>query len=277
MVSAPADRIREVWAFNLDREIDVIASLLPRYPFISMDTEFPGIVAKPAGYFRSPTDRVYQTVRCNVNNLKLIQVGLTLCDEHGNVPDGVCCWQFNFKFNLSEDFHAPDSIDLLSKSGIRFPQLVSDGIEADDFAELVLTSGLVLSPSVTWITFHAGYDFAYLLRVLTGKSLPTTEEKFFLDLLTFFPVVYDVKHLMKCTDTLKGGLDQLADDLGVERIGAAHQAGSDSMLTQAAFFKLVNAQFKADWEAANKKFEEKYCGAIHGLSRFKRPADAPFY
>lgn len=38
-------------------------------------------------------------MRCNVDLLKIIQVGLTLADEEGNFPQEVSTWQFNFKFS----------------------------------------------------------------------------------------------------------------------------------------------------------------------------------
>jgi CCR4-NOT transcription complex subunit 7/8 len=39
-----------------------------------MDTEFPGVVARPYGTFRSHTDYQYQTLKCNVDLLRIIQV-----------------------------------------------------------------------------------------------------------------------------------------------------------------------------------------------------------
>lgn len=39
-------------------------------------------------------------MRVNVDQLKLIQLGVTLCDLQGNVPPGVSTWQFNFQFNI---------------------------------------------------------------------------------------------------------------------------------------------------------------------------------
>lgn len=41
----------------------------------------------------------------------------------------------------------------------------------------------------------------------------------------------------------------MAQQLGVERIGPQHQAGSDSLLTSATFMKLVNTHLKGLDEA----------------------------
>lgn len=92
--------IRDVWAENLEKEIAIIRELIIKYPFVSMDTEFPGIVARPLGNFRSQSEFAYQALRVNVDLLKIIQLGITLSDENGGLPPEVCTWQFNFKFNL---------------------------------------------------------------------------------------------------------------------------------------------------------------------------------
>ena len=39
-------------------------------------------------------------MRCNVDLLKIIQVGLTIADEDGNYPQDVSTWQFNFHFSI---------------------------------------------------------------------------------------------------------------------------------------------------------------------------------
>jgi len=39
-------------------------------------------------------------MRSNVDLLKTIQVGLTLADEEGNLPQDSCTWQFNFHFDI---------------------------------------------------------------------------------------------------------------------------------------------------------------------------------
>jgi len=115
--AAQPHQIREVWADNLETEMQIIRELLPKYPYVAMvqsshcllidfqfisvkDTEFPGIVARPLGSFRTQSEFIYQTLRCNVDMLKIIQLGITLADEQGNFPPNVCTWQFNFKFSL---------------------------------------------------------------------------------------------------------------------------------------------------------------------------------
>ena len=64
----------------------------------------------------------------------------------------------------------------------------------------------------------SGYDFGYLLRVLTCQKLPEDENEFFELMSLYFPKVYDVKYLMKSTKSLKGGLQEVADSLEVRDI-----------------------------------------------------------
>lgn len=54
----------------------------------------------------------------------------------------------------SDDMYAPESIELLQKSGIELQRHEEMGIEPNDFAELMITSGLVLTPETKWISFH---------------------------------------------------------------------------------------------------------------------------
>ncbi|EMD40070.1 hypothetical protein CERSUDRAFT_112283 [Gelatoporia subvermispora B] len=252
-------RIREVWAPNLETEMNNIRELIERYPYVAMDTEFPGVVARPIGSFKTSSDYHYQTMRCNVDLLKIIQVGLTLADEDGNYPQDVSTWQFNFHFSVNEDMYAPESIELLQRSGIDLQRHEEMGIEPNDFAELMITSGLVLAPETKWISFHSGYDFGYFVKLLTAESLPTTEETFFEVLRTWFPTIYDIKFVMRACKVLKGGLQDVADDLGVMRIGPSHQAGSDSLLTASTFFKMREIYFNDHIDDA------EYNGKLYGL------------
>ncbi|XP_057787840.1 probable CCR4-associated factor 1 homolog 7 [Salvia miltiorrhiza] len=255
-------QIREVYADNLDEEFALIREIVDEYPFIAMDTEFPGVVIRPVGNFKNSNDFNYQTLRDNVDLLKLIQLGLTFSDDKGNLPkcgsDKHCVWQFNFReFNPNEDVSALDSVELLRQSGIDFVRNNERGIDVARFGELLMSSGVVLNGDMHWITFHSGYDFGYLLKMLTCRRLPESQEGFFALINLYFPVLYDIKHLMKFSNSLHGGLNKLAELLEVERVGVSHQAGSDSLLTSSAFMKMREKFFNGA--------VDKYCGVLYGL------------
>jgi len=250
--------IRDVWMSNIDEEMENIRNIIDQYPYVAMDTEFPGVVARPIVEFGAP-DYHYQTLRCNVDMLKLIQLGLSFTDGEGNWALGCACWQFNFKFSLTDDMFAQDSIELLKSSGIDFGKFEEFGIDVQYFGELMTMSGLVLTDDVRWISFHSGYDFGYLIKTLTCLELPP-EENQFMDLLhLYFPCIYDVKFMMTAVEGMYGGLNALADQLQVERIGPMHQAGSDSLLTAQTFFSLARRHFNGTIE------DSRFRGELFGL------------
>lgn len=254
--------IREVWEDNLESEFELIRNIVDDYPYVAMDTEFPGVVLRPVGDFKNSHEFNYQTLKANVDLLKLIQLGLTFSDEKGRLPtcdtDKCCVWQFNFReFNPNEDVYANDSIELLSQSGIDFKKNNEKGVDALKFSALLMSSGVVLNDAVHWVTFHSGYDFGYLLKLLTCRNLPDTQAGFFNLIHMYFPMLYDIKYLMKFCNSLHGGLNKLAELLDVERIGICHQAGSDSLLTCCTFMKLKENFFSGSLE--------KYSGVLYGL------------
>ncbi|XP_006665053.2 probable CCR4-associated factor 1 homolog 7 [Oryza brachyantha] len=256
--------IREVWADNLEKEFVLIRDVVDGFPFVAMDTEFPSIVCRPIGAFRSSADYNYATLKANVDMLHLIQLGLTFSGPRGELPAlgddrRRCVWQFNFcEFDDARDIFASDSIELLRRSGLDFRRNAECGVDARRFAELLMSSGVVLNDSVYWVTFHAGYDFGYLLKILTCNSLPDTQAGFFKLMKIYFPTFYDIKHLIKFCNSLHGGLNKLAELLDVERVGESHQAGSDSFVTSCAFWKLKDSFFGGS--------TEKYAGVLYGLN-----------
>lgn len=85
MAEASITRIIDVWQDNFYENIDLIKALIPRYNYIAMDTEFPGVVEVPR---KKTDDYQYQLCKVNVDTLRMIQLGITLFDSKGNVPDG---------------------------------------------------------------------------------------------------------------------------------------------------------------------------------------------
>lgn len=139
-------------------------------------------------------------MRCNVDLLKIIQVGITLANEDGEFPQDCSTWQFNFRFSLrcvvvlllsefsflipcwvSEDMFTPESVEQLQKAGLDFQRHEEFGIIPNDFAELMITSGMVLSQDTRWISFHryariwlatVGYQWLRLETIIAVDSAP---------------------------------------------------------------------------------------------------------
>jgi hypothetical protein len=42
----------------------IIRRIVDEYPYVAMDTEFPGVVARPVGKFQSSGEYHYQMLRC---------------------------------------------------------------------------------------------------------------------------------------------------------------------------------------------------------------------
>ena len=66
-------RVEHSWHLDII-EFTPLTNLARQHPYVAMDTEFPGVVARPYGTFRSHTDYQYQTLKCNVDLLRIIQV-----------------------------------------------------------------------------------------------------------------------------------------------------------------------------------------------------------
>uniref|UniRef100_M8C8M4 Putative CCR4-associated factor 1-11-like protein n=1 Tax=Aegilops tauschii TaxID=37682 RepID=M8C8M4_AEGTA len=254
-----------------------ITALLPPPPGVTIDTGFPGAVhdsATPRAK-RSPKE-AYALVRRNVDHLKhLLQLGVTLSGPGGSHP---VVWQFNFRgFDERLDPHAPESIAMLKAHGMDFARLREDGIDPGDFADEFMRSGLNhrrprrgrgAPEPLTWVAFSGSYDFAYLARMLFrqgSKGLPQKLEDFGRRVEKFFgPWVLDAKYIAKTCRIEDGGLEKVANTLGVQRrAGVAHNAGSDSLLTADVMLAIV-LQLEGP-PNYDYKVREKHAGKIDGL------------
>jgi len=262
--------IRDVWAVNLEDEINRMSELVDSFPYIAFDTEFPGTLVRSLDKSEAGE---YKALKFNVDMMYLIQLGVTLVDENGELPivDGSpCSWQLNFReFSPEEHLYAGESIQLLQAAGIDFEQNNDYGVDINVFSELLMTSGLVLSETVHWIGFATRYDVGYLLKALTCRPLPDTETEFFELVRLYFPNLYDIKYLpvVKFMSELQGGLSRLAEALDVKRVGTSHQAGSDSLLTATTFFRLIERYYP------NLEYVRQHSGKIAGLGEDAKPCN----
>ena len=249
--------VRKVWKENLVKEFELMKAALRSHRTVSIDTEFPGVVYRPANVDghdlgKLPPNWNYQVIRDNVNSTNIIQLGLALCDDKGCLPDfgtkSQYVWEFNFKdFDVYNDLQNPESIELLERQGIDFDKNLKEGIDSADFAALMLKSGLLGNHSAfTWVTFHGAYDIAHLMKILIRRPLPYDLAGFMIMVQSIFGKrLFDLKHMMKFCDGLYGGLEKLANALGVQRLaGKSHQAGSDTLLTLQTFKKFLDVYFK---------------------------------
>ncbi|CAA2959021.1 probable CCR4-associated factor 1 homolog 11 [Olea europaea subsp. europaea] len=171
-----------------------------------MDTEFPGVIYHYPELRRSslfPCQN-YSIVKKNVNAMKLIQLGLTLFDPQGNLPDfgtEFCfVWKFNFMdFGVDEDLQNPKSIALFKRQGIDFFINKLIGISFADYAFLFMASRISIATrwlgrNRTWITFHSTYDFGFLVKMLSQQNLPHDLSQFMQLVRMYFSIkVLDIK------------------------------------------------------------------------------------
>ncbi|GAB2282288.1 hypothetical protein Dimus_016837 [Dionaea muscipula] len=232
--------VMEVFSSNLYNSTVLFNEILKLYNVITIDTEFPGCLRSTPPHASS--DHRYDDLRYNVHRTKLIQIGVTLSNDAGNIGG---TWQFNLSdFNPEIDHCAPDSIALLTSTGVDFRKNSAEGIPGLTFAAWMTSIIVHHGQKLRWVTFHGLYDFGYLVLMLTGRSpLPVTAGGFIEAVKRLFGArVYDLKVVAEGCGFFDGkgfGLGRLAEFLGVERsAGVAHQAGSDSLLTAKVFGKL---------------------------------------
>ncbi|CAA2968297.1 probable CCR4-associated factor 1 homolog 11 [Olea europaea subsp. europaea] len=203
-----------------------------------MDTEFPRVIYHYPELHRSSLSpcQNYSIVKKNVNDMKLIQLGLTLFDPQVS------------RTGVDEDLQNPKSITLFKRQGIDFFINKLIGISFVDYVFLFMASRISIATrwlgrNRTWITFHGTYDFEFLVKILSQQNLPH-------DLSQFMQLVY-------------GGLERVAKSSNVERIvEKSHQASSDRLLVMQSFMELQKTYFDGPTKELLNAFNYK----LHGLA-----------
>ena len=116
--------IVEVYKDNLLEEMKNLISLLNKYNYIGMDTEYPGIVYQVENDL---DEFYYKSVKLNVESLKLIQLGITLSDSRGRFPYPYHTWQFNFEFDINKDYiHSLNTNNIIAKDDKTIDKQIDD-------------------------------------------------------------------------------------------------------------------------------------------------------
>lgn len=233
-------RLTDVWAWNFDAEFDELLASVARARLkvphkcpvvLALDTEFPGFLreAPPS----APRAECYSALRENVDRLQPIQVGLAVANAEGAV---INAWSFNLWFDLAVEPHTEESIRFLSEAGVDFSRLATEGIDAAALAWRLHTSGLLgcHGSSPRWVTFSGWYDWGYVLKLLIGQPMPPKADGFHALLEGFCPRREELRDWLP-----HGSLGSLAHLHGVERLGRAHTAGSDALMTLELFLQVM--------------------------------------
>ncbi|KAF3781714.1 putative CCR4-associated factor 1-like protein 2 [Nymphaea thermarum] len=254
-------RIRSVWADNVHHEIiAIIKQAALSHPFISLSINLlhsnrnhqrRGRI--PPGASPGDPNSNYATLRATVG-ASVLQVGLALSDEGGNLPTcketgQPCAWEFNLRVvdRRTGEF-APWQHGVLRASAVDAEESKRRAIDPSHFSFSLFGASILMRSRIRWVVFKGGLDFGGLLKLLRGEDLPRKRDEWFQWLQAYFPSFYDVMHL---TEQLRlapagggGSLDGVAEKMGVGRDGQHTQgAGSDSLLVLRVFLKMKQESF----------------------------------
>lgn len=230
--------LREVWAWNFDAEFAELRATAERGGgvVVACDTEFPGILQEAP--YASSSQEHYQALRNSVDHLTPIQVGLAVAGSDGDLR-GV--WAFNLWFDERHDAHTKQALQFLRNAGLDFPRHATEGIDPKLFGARLAASRLVRfsQEPVLWLTFSGTYDWAFLLKLLLGVPLPATEEAFEAALRAYIPRRHELREQLR-----HGSLERLSWEHGLQRVGPAHNAGSDALAALELYQRVVPAGVK---------------------------------
>ncbi|CAA6671941.1 unnamed protein product [Spirodela intermedia] len=215
-VETAREEVREVWGWNMGMELPGILEALDSATFVAMDTEFPGFLHQTPR-FASSSER-YQDVRRNVDNMKLIQLGLCFFGDGGRRRT----WQISFRdFDVASasDARSEASVELLKRSGIDLCRTRREGVDSELFSEILWRCDWVGRRKPRWVTFQGLYDIAYLVKLLTGGPLPPTLPEFAQLVGATLGRIIDVKYLGRFCGGFHLGLGRLAETIGVKPEG----------------------------------------------------------
>ena len=189
--------VKDVVKSNFYKEFSNIKELATKYNVVSINVESAGTLGRPIGKFKGKRDYVYQTIRVNVDLFNIFKIGISLCDQFGNKPEGVIStWQLHCQVDPETEIVPSEFLEFLDAASTipetSASELKHTGINLKELAVVLTDSGLLMNNNITWISHSGGYDFAYLLRLVTDKPLPQSRELFLSELNKIFINYYDL-------------------------------------------------------------------------------------
>jgi CCR4-NOT transcription complex subunit 7/8 len=223
-------------------------------------THYPGLIHLSGKDQNALTaEQPYALVKANVDALKPLQVGITICDYHGQS----FAWEFNLRdFRRLADPHDEKSLAYLADRGLDLDTHANHGVDAGILGAMLLGSGL-FGPrrGLSWITYAGAYHVAYLLKIVTGGiPLPHDMTSFVGAVWQFLgSQVYDVATMAADCPTLPVGLERIAALLGLHPPWMSPRlAAATSVRALQVFRSLENGEFGCN----NVR---KYGGRLQGL------------
>ncbi|CAN8295312.1 unnamed protein product [Cochlearia groenlandica] len=246
----------KVWRRNIDEAMVQFGLCLKRFPLIAFDTEYPGVIHRT--YIDSSEEERYSAMKANVESTKLIQCGFTLFNADGEIGG---TWEFNFSnFGDPSDTRNEVSMEFLKRHGLDLNKIRRDGVDMFGYAFFPKLLSLFHSQRhFEFVTFQGAYDIAYFLCILCKGKLPETSREFASQVEKVFGDVYDLKvmagHCQGLGEHL--GLSKLAKILNIGRVGRAHHAGSDSLMTARVFIRFKQLYV----------ISKSYKGILYGIGK----------
>ncbi|KAK3129767.1 hypothetical protein QOZ80_6BG0484380 [Eleusine coracana subsp. coracana] len=234
--------VRQVWAHNLDAEMDAVLAFATRARHVSFSVQYPGVVHGGADQQQDPaaltTEKRYAFLKANVDALKPLQVGLAILAD-----DGRCAaWEFNLAgFDPSTDPHAPRSVAHLAARGMDLAAHRAVGVPVHRFSMALHHCALLRRPGIAWVTHAGAYHVAYFLKIITGGQPMPADITGFLALARRFLCgdVFDVARVAGDRPGLPVGLERIAAVLGLAApLGSPRLAGARAVLAMQVFVTL---------------------------------------
>ncbi|XP_062191343.1 probable CCR4-associated factor 1 homolog 6 [Phragmites australis] len=182
-------KIVDVWAHNMEAELELIRSVVPDYPIVAVTTS-PDVAVG-----RAPVpdpESSYDTFLLYIQSIRFAEVSLAFTN-----PRGELALRRFWRFHLG-DFGA-GHLRFFEEMGVEVPARRAN---ARRFGAALMAFETLVNPRVAWVTYDGAADLAYLISFI-GAGLPSQSCMFLPVCRTFFPAMYDLK-VLAMHDELEG-------------------------------------------------------------------------